>query len=138
MLDNIVKNKVVSAVLLVVRLFLGYWFLKLVIQYGMLHPHMWVQLGSAMKYLGIGFLPGFWGFMAVLSYVVGSLLLITGVYSRWASGFMAFDMIVASHMHFALGQGLAAAKPALIFLVVFVILTITGPGIYSLGKYIKK
>jgi putative oxidoreductase len=138
MLKKIFENEIVSFIILIMRLYLGGWFIHHVIAQGMYHPNSWAKIGSAMQFLGINFLPQFWGFMAVFAYLIGSLFLISGVYFRLGAASMAFVLLVAVNMHFGLGQGFAMAKYALIFLVVFLILIFTGPGRYSLTGYLKK
>jgi putative oxidoreductase len=124
MLRMIVENKLVSLVILAARIYLGVWFLNHVMKGAMYVPGNWVNIGSAVKYAGINFWPQFWGFMAFFTYVTGSVLLISGVSFRLGAAGMAFVLLIAANMHFALGQGLAVA-------------IVTGPGIYVLPEFIK-
>jgi putative oxidoreductase len=136
MLKKILENEIVSFVILAVRLYLGIWFLNHVISQGMYHPQAWAKIGGAMHFLGINFLPSVWGFLAFLAYVLGSLLVISGIFFRFGAAAVAVVLLVAANMHFALGQGMPVAKHALNFCIAFLILIITGPGIYVLPKYI--
>lgn len=115
-----------------IRIFLGVWFLHHGVTKFLFRPEIWPQLGSAMQNLGIGFYPAFWGFMAVLVFVLGGTLLALGVYSRIAAGFLAFNMLVALIMHLLAGHGFG--QLSLLFLIILIALIITDGGAYKLQK----
>ncbi len=98
-------------------------------------PEFWTGLGSAMGYIGIHFLPEFWGFMAALSEFGGGVLLIAGMFTRTASSLMLITMLVASVKHLAGGDGIAGASHALESGIVFLYIIITGPGKLSADRF---
>ncbi|MDT8901603.1 DoxX family protein [Anaeroselena agilis] len=91
----------------------------------------WTKLGMSMSFVGIGFLPPFWGFMAAASEFGGGLLLIVGLFFRPACLLLAVTMAVAVAMKFGTGAGLGGASQALELGIVFVSLLFIGPGRYS-------
>jgi putative oxidoreductase len=95
---------------------------------------LWQQLGAAMGYLGIHFLPTFWGFMAAVAEFGGGLLLLAGLLFAPACLLLAFDMVVAALMHLGQGQGLPVASQPIELAIVFVALALIGPGRFSLDR----
>jgi putative oxidoreductase len=105
-------------------------------------PEMWTKVGGAMANLGITFWPTFWGFCAALSESVCAALLVLGLLTRPASALLAFTMLVALVMHMSLppdnpAAGFANARPAFLYLTIFVTLLLTGPGRHALGELVK-
>lgn len=101
-------------------------------------PELWIKLGAAMGNLGIHFAPVFWGFMAASAEFFGGACLVLGLLTRPAAAVLAFNMLVASAMHLALGQGLETASHALENLFLFAGLVFTGGGRYSLDQLLFK
>jgi putative oxidoreductase len=105
------------------------------------NPDMWPQLGSSMGNLGISFAPSFWGFMAAISEFGGGICLILGLLVRPASTFMAFTMLVALTVVWPQGpmtqEAMGKAMPALLCLIIFVSLMLTGPGKCSLDAKVS-
>ncbi|RYU89248.1 DoxX family protein [Mucilaginibacter terrigena] len=66
----------------------------------------WERLGNNMQYIGISFLPAFWGFMAMAAELVGGICLVLGVGVRVASALMLFTMFVAAAGNLSQGYGL--------------------------------
>ncbi|MEO7214980.1 DoxX family protein [Mucilaginibacter sp.] len=66
----------------------------------------WHRLGLNMHYLGINFLPAFWGFMAMAAEFFGGILLVFGIVVQPAAAFMLFTMLVAAIGNLAQGYGL--------------------------------
>ena len=91
----------------------------------------WTQIGSTMSLIGINFAPTFWGFMAAFAEAVGGALIIFGFMHRPVALMLVFTMIVALLMHVTAGDPFGIYSNALKALVVFIALTITGPGRYS-------
>jgi putative oxidoreductase len=96
----------------------------------------WYALGTKMGYLGIGFLPTFWGFMAGFSEFFCSILLILGIFFRPAALLLAFTMFVAilNHLNLPVDHqkaGWSGASHAIELLVIYVGLFLTGPGRYA-------
>jgi putative oxidoreductase len=101
-------------------------------------PAQWEQLGGAMNFLGIGFFPAFWGFMAAATEFIGGFLLIIGWQFRVVSILQVLNLVVAAAFHFGQGQGLGDAAHAVEDCIVFAGLIFTGAGLYSLDNYNSK
>lgn len=99
---------------------------------------LWVKLGGAMGNLGVHFAPAFWGFMAASAEFFGGACLLLGLLTRPAAAVMAFNMLVASVMHLALGQGLETASHALENMFLFAGLALAGGGRFSLDQLLFK
>lgn len=94
----------------------------------------WTRVGGAMQYVGIDFLPAFWGFMAACSEVFGGVLLMLGFLFRPACLMLLATMAVAATMHFGKGDGFNVASHAIEDGIVFLSLLFIGPGKYSIDK----
>jgi len=97
-------------------------------------PEAWASIGGSMSYIGINFLPTFWGFMAAFSETVGGLFFLIGFLYRPACILLAFTMFIAGYMHLAQDHGLSQASHALELMFVFLGLISIGPGKYSIDK----
>ena len=126
------KNALVNAGLLVLRIGIGIIFIIHGIPKLMGGVETWTQLGSTMSMVGISFAPAFWGFMAAAAEAIGGLFIILGFLHRSVALMLVFTMIVAVLMHVMSGDPFGVYSNALKGLVVFVALTITGPGKYSI------
>ena len=93
---------------------------------------VWTKLGASMKFLGIGFMPAFWGFMAAAAEFGGGLLLIAGLLFRPTCAMLVSTMAVAVAMKLGTGAGLSGAAHPLELGIVFLSLILIGPGRYSL------
>lgn len=101
-------------------------------------PELWEKLGSVMNNLGITYIHVFWGFMASISEFGGGILLILGLFTRTASSFMAFTMIVAAVNHFSkLDPWSRVIYPVEMFSVLFLFIFI-GAGKFSLDNILFK
>jgi putative oxidoreductase len=132
-------NKYSDAGLLFIRLGIGIAF---TFTYGMMKiqagPEMWVMVGSAMTKLGITFGHVFFGFLASASEFFGGILLILGLFTRWAAAFMAFTMLMAFITHLsALDPWHVAMHPMELF-AVFMGLLFLGAGRFSLDHLFFK
>ncbi len=96
-------------------------------------PDKWAAVGGATKYVGIHFLPTFWGLMAACSETFGGFLLVLGLAFRPVCVFILCTLIVAAVMSFAKG-GLDDASHAIEDATVFAGLLFVGPGKYSVDK----
>jgi putative oxidoreductase len=94
----------------------------------------WKALGSSTKYVGIHFLPVFWGLMAALVETVGGVLLVIGLAFRPVCLLLVVNLIVAAFFHFGKGDGLMGASHAIEDAVMFAGLLFLGPGKYSVDK----
>lgn len=94
---------------------------------------MWRGVGEAMPNFGIPEMAIVWGLLAALAESLGSVLLILGVNFRIVCLVMAFDMLVAASHHLQMndllpGSSWSGAGYALLFLVCFLALAMSGPG----------
>lgn len=94
----------------------------------------WEKLGMAMKYVGVEFMPVFWGFMAAFSEFFGGICIILGLFFRPACILLTLTMAVAASMHLGKGNGLQIASHAIEDGIVFLSLILIGPGKYSIDK----
>lgn len=97
-------------------------------------PETWAQVGGAMGFVGLGFAPAFWGFMASASELLGGVLLVIGLLTRPAAIFMAFTMLIATIMHISVGDPMGTVLHPLKGFVVFVVLLYSGPGRYAIDN----
>lgn len=93
---------------------------------------VWAKVGASMKFVGLGFMPAFWGFMAAVTEFGGGLLLIAGLLFRPVCALLVVTMAVAVAMKLGTGAGLFGASQALEDGIVFLSLILIGPGRYSL------
>ncbi|HWR42011.1 DoxX family protein [Sporomusa sp.] len=98
----------------------------------------WVKLGAAMKFLGMGFAPEFWGFMSAATEFFGGILIAIGLLTRPVAMFLTFNMIVAVVLKFSTGAGLGGASQAIEVGIVFLSLIFIGPGKYSIDGRFQK
>ncbi|MCM2267234.1 MAG: DoxX family membrane protein [Elusimicrobiales bacterium] len=125
--------------LLLARLGIGFFFfyvhgLPKVLAGG----EVWLKLGGAIGNFGITFAPAAWGFMAAAAECGGGLLVLLGLLTRPAAAALTFNMLVASVMHLAMGQGLQEASHAAEAMFFFLALTFTGAGRFSLDQLVFK
>lgn len=132
-LSNLGKYK--NTGLLIIRVGLGIMFIYHGYPKVLGGPTTWAKIGTSTKYVGIHFLPVFWGFMAACSETFGGFLLIIGLAFRPVCLLLLCTLIVATLMHLATGGGLDQAAHAIEDAVVFAGLLFVGPGRYSVdGK----
>ena len=94
----------------------------------------WEWLGkAAMSVLGIEFGFIFFGFLAALSEGVLVWLIFFGVFTRISCLFMIFTMFFASAYYLVNGE---SSESALIYLTIYFVIFILGPGRYSLDEKI--
>ena len=97
----------------------------------------WISLGNyGMGFIGINFLPIFWGFMAAFAEFIGGIHLILGLFTRFFSLLMFFTMTIASMTH--IGDGIMSASHAIESAIVFLSLIVIGAGKYSLDYHLFK
>ncbi len=120
--------------LLIMRLGLGLMFMYHGYSKLLGGPEKWEAVGGAMRYIGISFIPSFWGFLAAATETFGGFLVIPGLAFRPVCVLLAFTMFVASVMHLKNGDGLATASHAIELCIVFMGLSFVGPGRYSVDK----
>ena len=91
---------------------------------------------EAMGELGIHFIPAFWGFMSGFAEFFGGLLIILGLFYRFACLLLAANLCVAFLSQMIGGKGLMKASQSLedgfsYFAALFI-----GPGKYSMDEYL--
>lgn len=99
---------------------------------------LWTKIGGAMSNLGITFAPVFWGFMAAVSEFGGGIFLVLGLFTRTASSFMAFTMIVAMTQHLVKLDSWGRVFYPIEMLAVFLALMFLGAGKFSMDNFIFK
>jgi len=132
-------NKYSDAGILFLRIGIGFAFI-FVHGWGKIFggPELWTKLGGSMANLGITFAPTFWGFMAAAAEFGGGILILFGLFTRPASAFMAFTMLVAFMQHTSkLDPWNRAIYPMEMF-AVFMALLFIGAGKYSIDALISK
>ncbi|MBS4035255.1 MAG: DoxX family protein [Ignavibacterium sp.] len=84
--------------------------------------------------LGIGTMPSL--ALAVFSEFFCSILLILGLLTRASLIPLIITMFVAAFIHHA-GESFLQIEKALLFLLIFMVLFLTGPGKFALGRVVK-
>lgn len=84
--------------------------------------------------LGIGTIPSL--VMAVFSEFFCSILLILGLLTRASLIPLIITMFVAAFIHHA-GDSFLQIEKALLFLLIFIVLFLTGPGKFALSRIVK-
>lgn len=97
-------------------------------------PENWEKIGSAMHKIGITFITSFWGFSATMAECIGSILIIIGLFTRPTALVLAFTMLIAFIMHLENGDGMIKSSHPMELMLIFVALTISGAGKYSIDK----
>ncbi|MCB0584094.1 MAG: DoxX family protein [Phaeodactylibacter sp.] len=115
--------------------------LRLTFGGAMIYNHGWGKLmrllsGEPIKFfdfMGLG--PELSLGLATFAEVGCSLLLILGLFTRWAAIPLIITMMVAISTN--LGEGFGQIEKALLFLMAYVALQLTGPGWYSLDAQVR-
>jgi len=101
-------------------------------------PETWTNVGGAMKYLGITFVPAAWGLAAAAIETFGGFLILIGLAFRPVCLFLLFTMIVAATMHLQTSTNYMDASHAIEVGFVFLELAFIGPGKYSDSAWLCK
>ena len=101
-------------------------------------PIRWTRTGEAMGNLGITFFPTFWGFMASATEFFGGILILLGLFTRSASVFLTFTMIVAMLQHLSRLDPWGRVFHPMSLDAVFFLLIFIGAGKYSLDALFFK
>lgn len=90
---------------LFMRLALGIMFLA----HGLTKVFVFTPAGTAGFFSSIGF-PGFLAYPVMAFEVIGGIMLIAGIYSRWVAAIAVVQLFVASTVHFANGWSFTNAN----------------------------
>ena len=97
-------------------------------------PARWEHLGTAIGYLGIHFLPVFWGLMCALTETFGGILVIVGLAFRPACLLLVINLVVAAVFTYKVSGSFGDATHAIEDAIMFAGLLFIGPGTYSVEK----
>ncbi|MCO6492692.1 MAG: DoxX family protein [Phaeodactylibacter sp.] len=115
--------------------------LRLAFGGAMIYGHGWGKLMRLLSdepvkfydFMGLG--PEISMGLATFAEVGCALLLIAGLFTRWATVPLIITMMVAISAN--LGEGFGQIEKALLFLAAFVALSFTGPGWYSVDAQVR-
>lgn len=134
MIKNFLQ-KYSDAGLLFIRIGIGIPF---VFVYGIMKieggPEMWQMIGGAMSNIKINFGHVYFGFLASASEFFGGILILLGLFTRTASAFLAFTMLMAFIAHLSMLDPWHVAMHPMELFGVFMGLLFTGAGKYSLDN----
>lgn len=101
-------------------------------------PDTWVEVGSAMQYLGIDFAPMFFGFMAGVAEFFGGIFLLLGLFFTPSVILLLVVMLVATAKHLGAGDGFVDYSHSIEMAIIFTSLLFIGSGKYSLDRKLEK
>jgi putative oxidoreductase len=120
--------------LLLIRVGLGILFIYHGLPKLLGGPTRWEKLGGAAGYVGLHFLPVFWGLLCAITETFGGVLVIVGLAFRPVCLLLVFNLFVAAVASYHTSGNFGDATHALEDLVVFAGLFFIGPGSYSADK----
>ncbi|MGM0547243.1 MAG: DoxX family protein [Bacteroidota bacterium] len=124
--------------LLIIRIGLGIMFILHGYPKMFGGPDKWVEVGSAMQFLGMDFAPMFFGFMAGVTEFFGGIFLLFGLFFTPSLIFLFLVMIVATIKNIGSGEEFAYYAHSIEMGIVFMGLLFIGPGKYSLDRKLQK
>lgn len=124
--------------LLIIRIGLGFMFILHGYPKMFGGPDMWVEVGSAMQFLGMDFAPMFFGFMAGVTEFFGGIFLLFGLFFTPSLIFLFMVMVVATIKHLGAGDEFIYYSHSIEMAIVFMGLLFIGPGKYSLDRKLQK
>jgi putative oxidoreductase len=119
--------------LLIIRIGLGILFIYFGLPKLTGGPAKWEKVGSAMGYVGIHFLPTFWGLLSALTETFGGVLIIVGLAFRPVCLLLVINLVVAA-VFIGTRDGFMDATHAIDDAIVFAGLLFIGPGKYSVDR----
>ncbi|MDA3960176.1 MAG: DoxX family membrane protein [Planctomycetota bacterium] len=130
------RNQVIGLVL--IRVGIGIYLLTFGLADLLGGPARWTEQGDKLAYIGLAFMPAFWGFVASLAKLTGGILLGLGFLFRTTCTTLAVLMLAAAIAKIAASQGLVSAlidsSHAGSLLVIFAGLAFIGPGRIALDR----
>jgi len=100
---------------------------------------LWRGLGGAFnRLIGLDFVPGFWGFLAMLAEFGGGLCLVAGIFFRPACAAILFTLLVAVISILNGGYGFNSASQPLELEIIVAALFLTGPGKFTARQFSRK
>jgi putative oxidoreductase len=124
--------------LLIIRIGLGIMFILHGYPKMFGGPDTWVEVGSAMQFLGINFAPMFFGFMAGVTEFFGGIFLVCGLFFTPSVIFLFIVMVLATIQHIGAGDGFVSYSHSIEIAIVMAGLLFIGPGKYSLDRKLQK
>lgn len=124
--------------LLIIRIGLGIMFILHGYPKMFGGPEMWVEVGSAMQFLGMDFAPMFFGFMAGVTEFFGGIFLLFGLFFTPSLILLFLVMIVATIKNIGAAENFAYYSHSIEMAIVFAGLLFIGPGKYSLDRKLKQ
>lgn len=138
MTPNYKKDNYHNIGLLIIRIGLGIMFILHGYPKMFGGPDIWVEVGSAMQFIGINFAPMFFGFMAGVAEFFGGIFLMFGLFFTPSISLLFMVMIVATANHIGAGDEFVSYSHSIELAVVFAGLLFTGPGQFSLDFKLQK
>lgn len=134
---NINSTKNANLGLLILRVGIGVLFFVFGWQKITGGEPVWTGVGGAMKVFGIAAWPAFWGLLATIAEFAGGLLLVFGLFTRFAALSLVLTMIVATVLKISTGGGLMEFYSPLTMLLVNIFFLLNGGGVHSLDNYLR-
>jgi putative oxidoreductase len=97
-------------------------------------PGKWERIGGAAGYVGIHFLPMFWGFLCAIVETFGGILVVVGLAFRPVCLLLVLNLFVAAVFTYRVSGSFGDATHAIEDMVMLAGLFFLGPGTYSVDK----
>lgn len=99
---------------------------------------VWTFLGGTLSTFGITFWPAFWGFLCMAAELGGGLLLITGLYTRFAGLIIALTMVVAATHLVVTDSAFTAVVSPVTMLLISIFFLLHGGGAFALDQRLSR
>jgi putative oxidoreductase len=131
------KQEIRNIGLLILRIGLGIMFILHGYPKMFGGPDTWVEVGTAMQYLGIDFAPMFFGFMAGVTEFFGGIFLLLGLFFTPSVILLFIVMLVATAKNIGIGE-FANYSHSIEMAIVLLSLILVGAGKYSLDRKLQQ